>query len=345
MDFRIKAKSFRVSKDLIFSYYVDNHNQTEISEKTRGVVSEITKRSYREFCFLLNNISYSPPVMITLTFPAYVPCTVNVKKLLLNRFLTYIKSRGVKNYIWIMEFQERGAVHFHIACDYPIVSRETMSYCWANACFRALFDYPKEFVWISDIGIFNDVLRFRKYFDSELEKHIEHGLDFAVKEKDFRHYLLTHALKLKQKKLPSYCSAGLGRWFGWSRSIPKFLDIPEKEYDIDFYFLRELLSMDFCYKYMYSKNALYSEILEFLTIQQEKDFLIMLTTVVIEEIRPKHSKITNNDYIELLVVVIDDSPLKDVKFTCFGTPADEVGQIIKLDVTLQSRRVKDWGDK
>jgi len=136
----------------------------------------------------------------------------------------------------------------------------------------------------------------------------------------------------------------MGRWFGWSRSIPKFLNIPEKDYDVDFYFLRELITHDFCFKYMYSKNDLYLQILDFLTLQLEKDFLIMLTTVVIEEKRNKHSKVTNNDFIELLVCVVDECPLKGVKFTCFGQTLDEVGQIIKLDVSFQSRRVKDWGE-
>jgi len=345
MDFKIKAKSLKISKDLIFSYYVDNHQNTELSE-TRGVVSKMSHRSYREFCFLMNNISYSPPVMITLTFPAYCPSTPKIKKLLLNSFLSYLRSKGVKNYIWIMEFQERGALHFHITCDFPIVSRETLIKKWATSCFQAVWDFPKEFVWIDkDKNVFYDVLKFKNFFYNEFEKHIQYGLDFQYKEVDFRHYLMTHALKLKQKLLPSYCSGGMGRWFGWSRGLSNFLNIPKEDFDIDFYFLRELLTFDFCFKYLHSRHLLYNQIIDFLTLQLEKDFLIMLTTVKILEVRNKTSKVTNAPYIELLVKVVDDSPLKDVEFTSFGQPSDLVGQQIKLDVSFQTRRVKDWGEK
>lgn len=56
---------------------------------------------------------------ITLTLPSKQKhCTSYVTKLMLNNFLTEIRTRtGMKNYVWRLEFQKNGNVHYHIVTD------------------------------------------------------------------------------------------------------------------------------------------------------------------------------------------------------------------------------------
>ena len=56
---------------------------------------------------------------ITLTLPGKQrTCTADVTKLLLNNFLTEIRHRTkMENYVWRLEFQKNGNVHYHIVTD------------------------------------------------------------------------------------------------------------------------------------------------------------------------------------------------------------------------------------
>lgn len=56
---------------------------------------------------------------ITLTLPSKQrTCTKDVTRSLLNPFLTEIRQRtGMENYVWRLEFQKNGNVHYHIVTD------------------------------------------------------------------------------------------------------------------------------------------------------------------------------------------------------------------------------------
>jgi len=56
---------------------------------------------------------------ITLTLPSkQLTCTKDVTKNLLNNFLTEIREKtGMENYVWRLEFQKNGNVHYHIVTD------------------------------------------------------------------------------------------------------------------------------------------------------------------------------------------------------------------------------------
>lgn len=56
---------------------------------------------------------------LTLTLPAVqVHTTAEITKVCLNQFLTECKSRfNLENYVWRLEFQKNGNVHYHIASD------------------------------------------------------------------------------------------------------------------------------------------------------------------------------------------------------------------------------------
>lgn len=56
---------------------------------------------------------------ITLTLPSkQKSCTSDITSRLLNQFLTEIRGRfGMENYVWRLEFQKNGNVHYHIVTD------------------------------------------------------------------------------------------------------------------------------------------------------------------------------------------------------------------------------------
>nr|QKQ14706.1 hypothetical protein [Zygnema circumcarinatum] len=69
--------------------------------------------------------------MITLTYPSNYPMDGRVCKSHMNRLLTHIRSdyKGLK-YVWFMEFQARGAPHFHIFTTCPLPGRTYISPLW-----------------------------------------------------------------------------------------------------------------------------------------------------------------------------------------------------------------------
>lgn len=53
----------------------------------------------------------------------------------LNRYLTKMHKDKVQ-YIAVVEFQERGAVHYHLLCNLPFISAKTLQEIWGNGFIR-----------------------------------------------------------------------------------------------------------------------------------------------------------------------------------------------------------------
>jgi hypothetical protein len=67
-----------------------------------------------------NVIIYNHKIsFITLTLPSkQKSCTSDITSRLLNQFLTEIRGRfGMENYVWRLEFQKNGNVHYHLVTD------------------------------------------------------------------------------------------------------------------------------------------------------------------------------------------------------------------------------------
>lgn len=81
----------------------------------RGEVVEFSRKSRERLAFVANNTQADFRAMVTLTYPASYPSDGKTVKAHLNRFLTWARrSKGVTDYLWFIEFQKRGAPHFHI---------------------------------------------------------------------------------------------------------------------------------------------------------------------------------------------------------------------------------------
>ena len=69
---------------------------------------------------------------ITLTYPADYPVNIREAQKDLESILRWLKRKGVKSYIWFKEYQERGAIHFHILIDSVFIHHEELSLRWSK---------------------------------------------------------------------------------------------------------------------------------------------------------------------------------------------------------------------
>ena len=163
----------------------------EERERRRAKRSKIIKfswRSARRLKHLIRNSEDMWKAFITLTYPAEYPCNGRETKAHLNAFLQFLRRRGVKS-VWVLEFQSRGAPHYHI-----IVS---------------------EFVLKEEIAE-----RWYRIVGSGDEKHLRAGTGIsAIKSRGQLYgYLSTYIKKLDQKRPPEGFE-NVGRFCGSSRNL------------------------------------------------------------------------------------------------------------------------------
>jgi len=106
-----------------------------IPVSVRGVVKHFSYKSKRRLVFKMRNLPKDFKYMITLTYPGdYEHDGKKVKKHL-HSFLESIKKIW-KNFkfFWILEFQKRGAPHFHLVtnCQYIMFFKSCISFLWTN---------------------------------------------------------------------------------------------------------------------------------------------------------------------------------------------------------------------
>lgn len=104
----------------------------------RGKVSRLSRRSLSKLAFL---VACSPATfysILTLTFGQNYPLSGKVVKAMLHKFLIYLRRKfGDFEYYWFLEFQRRGAPHFHLVTSLvgpSRVQRDVMACLWAKVC-------------------------------------------------------------------------------------------------------------------------------------------------------------------------------------------------------------------
>lgn len=85
----------------------------------RGKQEGLTRPVLRRMSFAVHNARVDWVASVCLTYPGEWPRDGRVVKRHLNRFLIEVGRMGVGGlrYVWFMEFQARGAPHFHILFD------------------------------------------------------------------------------------------------------------------------------------------------------------------------------------------------------------------------------------
>lgn len=97
----------------------------------RGVVKGFSKQSRRNAIFTLRN--KRPTVrwvaFVTLTYPKVFPEPLEVKQHLSKWLKRLRRLHPGVNYFWVLELQERGALHFHLLVD-RFVPKDWLSNSW-----------------------------------------------------------------------------------------------------------------------------------------------------------------------------------------------------------------------
>lgn len=155
----------------------------------RKPISELTHGSVRRLGEVL---SFMAPIMqslITLTYPSDYPLDGRAVKRHLKRLIEWLLYHECGNYVWILEFQDRGAPHFHIVVD-RFIGKKALSEAW----FRI-------------VGSGDD-------------KHLSAGTQIeSIRSKGgLSHYLKAYIYKQAQKDVPVEFQS-VGRFWGNNREL------------------------------------------------------------------------------------------------------------------------------
>jgi hypothetical protein len=203
-----EPKSHITHEVLVMKFYpkdlhISDRNKTtrsataEIKAKLRGKRSIIKKFSFgatRRCKFVFKNIVDQMNVIVHLTYPKKFPMDGSIVKKHLHGFLDWLNKRGYKN-AWVLEFQDRGAPHFHIMIDKKIP--------WQDVAER----------WY-------------KIVDSKDPKHLEAGTKVeAIRSKGgMAVYMVGYLNKNEQKIVPDEYKK-VGRFWGYSKGLLKKKEI------------------------------------------------------------------------------------------------------------------------
>ena len=195
-----------------------NFNQAKYLH-VRGKQILITSRSLNKLALLVRGSSVMFRSIQTLTYGANYPLSGRIAKKHLNSYLVQSKRLfGPYNYIWILEFQGRGAVHFHIATTLAPPS-DLERHGFAKLWQRVSTPYSW---WYSSLEIEDENFKLKKelYTDQAVyEVHLSSKSWERVKKDDsLSRYFAKYANKIKQKSVPDFYS-DVGRFWGASKGV------------------------------------------------------------------------------------------------------------------------------
>ncbi len=101
----------------------------------RKAIERLTYRSLLHLVHKIRNCGVMFRSMLTLTYPEDFPKDGRLVKKQLDRFLkAWRRKYGKRPYVWFLEFQERGAPHFHMLTDVEgwEVDRQWLARTWAR---------------------------------------------------------------------------------------------------------------------------------------------------------------------------------------------------------------------
>lgn len=185
----------------------------------RKKITVVSKRSLAKLALLVRGTSVQFRSLMTLTYGANFPLSGRIAKRNLNHFLIASKRAfGSFEYIWVLEFQSRGAVHFHVACtlDEPnelqrgvfanIWSDISTPYTWLYTAIEPPYG-PKQ---SREVLFTNEAVRWQHMRPQHWEK-VRRGDSLS-------HYFAKYTMKIKQKKVPDHYS-DVGRFWAASGGV------------------------------------------------------------------------------------------------------------------------------
>ncbi len=190
-----------------------------LQSKPHGKKAEIktfSSSSLYRMLFLVKETRVRFLSMLTLTYPRAFANSGKECKKHLNKLLTWLRSKIAFNYVWFLEFQDRGAPHFHVLLDFSPSEclRTSLAASWAK--YVCLGQGEEEFDKV-----------FRVHSHKKQWEKIRDA-DGAAK------YVAKYAAKARQKDPKRFQNTG--RFWGASRgvkeAIPRPVEVQQGEDEI-----------------------------------------------------------------------------------------------------------------
>jgi hypothetical protein len=157
---------------------------------TRGEITKWTSRAQKRLGFIAANTEVEFLTMITLTYPREFETDGQAVKRHLNLFLKRFARRHDHSYLWFLEFQQRGAPHYHLLTT---IAEVIIDKLWVSSAW-----------W----GIVESMDRAHLLAGTRVETLRKTGAWYAVK----------YAYKMRQKEVPKNYR-NVGRFYGYSRDV------------------------------------------------------------------------------------------------------------------------------
>lgn len=171
----------------------------------RGAVDEFSESSRRRLAWAYSQGPWLG--MLTLTYPGAEVVPRDETKRHLHNFLLHLQKRDIP-YLWIMEFQRRGQVHYHVWVGRNLSSRTDPV---TEDKIRRWFPWRSLMLsWLRIIGEIDNpnARRVSLHPASYVQWDVRVGNNYAAKYAD----------KRRQKGLPAGVVT-MGRWWGRSRGL------------------------------------------------------------------------------------------------------------------------------
>jgi hypothetical protein len=158
---------------------------------------------------------------LTLTYPKFYPHSGKQVKLDLQVILANLRSRSDFEYLWFMEFQERGAPHLHMFTTHDGITpgmRVRMAQWWLNRMV---------FTGVFGNGVFLENSKVSAAQYEELSREAKKVFWFTMRPETWeiirdregaKHYATMYAQKPHQKKVPENFK-DCGRFWGCSKAV------------------------------------------------------------------------------------------------------------------------------
>lgn len=221
----------------------------------RREIVELSAKARARMLFVISSTSIEFNSMITLTYPQEFPLSGLEAKKQLSRFLKGYINRYGGHYYWFLEFQNRGAPHFHILVSRGKIfsaDRRWLALYWSECMglsekrlYTSLLDYQTK-------DMYQQCLRVNTHPKTWQEIYSDDGA---------RRYVAKYALKTYQKEVPERLQS-VGRFYGYSRSVKAAIK-PLDQFSVTADVIRQVLEQeghkvsewDFLPKYLFGVNS------------------------------------------------------------------------------------------
>lgn len=119
----LRLKQMEIYKNDVKLVYTQDGKRPDSQGKKKQRV--LSAKSIKKLAFYAQNTEVVFVNFITLTYPSSYPTSGKEVKRHLNTFLSWLRSanKGLE-YLWFLEFQKRGAPHFHIMVNVDMIDKK-----------------------------------------------------------------------------------------------------------------------------------------------------------------------------------------------------------------------------